>query len=241
MKTTPTTKQAATESTKNYAILFDMDGVLVDVTDSYRKAIQETVRFFSGKKAQPEEIQALKEKGGYNNDWDLTEAILISRAKTVKKTEIIKKFQELYLGVGGKKGFIENEKWLLPKEKLEQLNKDHCLGIVTGRPREETIYVLRKFQVETFFEVIIAMEDYPPEKAKPDPYPINLALQKLGKQEAVYVGDSVDDMTAAKRAEITPIGCIPPNVSAGKLEELLLKQGAKKILKSIKAITDALP
>ena len=60
----------------NSAILFDIDGVLIDVSCSYRKTIQETVRFFTGKTVSSEQIQNLKEQGGCNNDWDLTEAII---------------------------------------------------------------------------------------------------------------------------------------------------------------------
>jgi HAD superfamily hydrolase (TIGR01548 family) len=227
----------AFKKTKDQPILFDLDGVLVDVTDSYRKAIQETVRFFAGKKAESAEIQELKEKGGNNNDWDLTQAILISRSKKVPKTEIIRKFQELYFGTEGKRGFIENEKWLLPKEDLDELHRKRCLGIVTGRPREETFYVLRKFHVETAFDVIVVMEDYPPEKSKPDPFPIRLALEKLGRRDAVYVGDSVDDIKAAKRAGIKAFGCIPPGVDAARLKQLLLKQGAEKVFNNINEIT----
>ncbi|MCW4018254.1 MAG: TIGR01548 family HAD-type hydrolase [Candidatus Bathyarchaeota archaeon] len=230
-----TTKPAQTS-----AVLFDMDGVLVDVTDSYRKVIQETVRFFSGKEAESQEIQEFKQRGGYNNDWDLTQAILTKQGKTVPKTEIISKFQELYLGSQGRAGYIENEKWLLPKSQLEKLRESFRLGIVTGRPRCETTYVLRKFGVETFFDAVVAMEDYPPEKAKPDPTPIKLALEKLGKQEAVYVGDSVDDISAAKRAGVRAFGCIPPNVSNGRLKQLLLGQGAEKVLNSIQDITRVL-
>jgi HAD superfamily phosphatase len=217
-----------------------MDGVLVDVSDSYRKAIQETVQFFSGTKAEPSEIQAFKAKGGYNNDWDLTEAILLSRGKHVPKMEIVRKFQELYLGTEGKKGYIENEKWLLPKQKLEALHKQHRLGIVTGRPRPETLHVLKKFQTENLFDLVVTMDDYPAEKSKPDPYPIELAIKKLGEADAVYVGDSVDDITAARRAGARPIGCIPPGVPASHLKELLRKHGAEKILDSIIEITEAL-
>jgi HAD superfamily phosphatase len=224
----------------NCAILFDLDGVLVDVSDSYRKAIQETVQFFSETKVEPSEIQAFKAKGGYNNDWDLTEAILLRMGKHVSKTEIITKFQELYLGTVSKKGYIENERWLLPKQKLKALHKQHRLGIVTGRPRPETLYVLKKFQTENIFDVIVTMEDYPAEKSKPDPYPIKLALKKLGKRDAVYVGDSVDDITAARRAGARPIGCIPPGVPASHLKELLRKHGAEKILDSVDEITEAL-
>ena len=226
--------------TKDYAILFDMDGVLVDVKNSYRKTILETVQFFSGEKPQPREIQQLKEKGGYNNDWDLTEALLSCRGKSVPKTEIIEAFQEFYIGYQEKKGFIENEKWLLPKQKLNKLHKKYSLGIVTGRPKEETLYVLRKFNVELLFDAIVAMDDYSPEKSKPNPYPIKLALEKLGVKEAVYIGDGIDDIDAAKRAGIRAIGCIPPGVSATRLRNLLLKHGAEMVLDNISDIDEAL-
>ncbi len=227
MKNTPNKKEAVK------AILFDMDGVLVDVTNSYRKAIQETVGVFTGKKAILKEIQDLKQQGGYNNDWDLTETIINSRGKTPSKKEIIEKFQQFYLGCEGKKGLIENEKWLLSVELLEKLRSKYILGIVTGRPRQEAHYILEKYQVKSFFNVVIAMEDYPAEKAKPDPLPIEIALNKLGNPQAIYVGDSVDDIIAAKRACVKPVGCIPPNTDIHKLKNLLQMQGAEIILDNI--------
>lgn len=225
---------------EDYAILFDMDGVLVDVTSSYRKAIQETVRFFSGKRALLKDIQRLKEKGGYNNDWDLTEAILISRGKAVPKTEIVKRFQEFYRGREGKNGFIENEKWLLSTELLRNLKTKYALGIVTGRPREEAFFTLKKFSLEKFFDVVVAMEDYPPEKAKPDPFPIKLALEKIGKTKAFYIGDSVDDINAAKNARVHPIGCIPPGILQNRLKDSLIREGAEKVLDNINYIYQAI-
>jgi HAD superfamily hydrolase (TIGR01548 family) len=240
MKATEAKPDAKCKPDREPAVLFDMDGVLVDVSKSYRIAIQETVRFFSGQPAQPEEIQALKERGGYNNDWDLTEAILKSRGKTVPKADIVEKFQELYLGVDGKGGLIENETWQLPKPQLEALHARHCLGIVTGRPRGETLYPLQKLGLERLFDVMVVMEDYPPEKAKPNPYPITLAVERLGVLEAVYVGDSVDDVAAAKGAGIRAFGCIPPGVSTEPLKQLLLKSGAEKVLANVQEINSAL-
>lgn len=219
------------------AVLFDMDGVLVDVSASYRKAIQQTVQFFTGTEASLLEIQQFKEQGGYNNDWDLTEAILQKRGKHVAKPEIVARFQKFYLGSNDASGLIDNEQWLLPKDQLHQLHQNYRLGIVTGRPRQETTYVLRKFGVEELFDVVVTMEDYPPEKAKPNPFPIEVALQKVGGMEAVYVGDSIDDMAAAKDAGVTAIGCIPPKVTGNELEEKLLKRGAVKVLGSIVEIS----
>ncbi len=248
MKTTSqATKTTETNSTNhnckqniNRAVLFDMDGVLVDVTNSYRKAIQQTVQFFTGTEATLLEIQQFKEQGGYNNDWDLTEAILKKQGKHVAKPEIITQFQKVYLGSGNTAGLIENEQWLLPKTQLAKLHGRFRLGIVTGRPRQETRYVLHKFGVEECFDVVVAMEDYPPEKAKPCAFPIELALQKLGEKAAVYVGDSVDDMAAAVNAGVQAVGCIPLGVTGEGLKEKLLKCGAVKVLGSITEISSYL-
>ena len=49
-------------------IVFDMDGVLVDVSQSYRETIRETVRHFGGPDVSHERIQDYKNSGGWNND-----------------------------------------------------------------------------------------------------------------------------------------------------------------------------
>jgi HAD superfamily hydrolase (TIGR01548 family) len=67
------------------AVVFDCDGVLIDVSEAYRKAVAETAsritEAFTGIRL-PEDlidggvIHAFKETGGFNNDWDLTYAII---------------------------------------------------------------------------------------------------------------------------------------------------------------------
>jgi HAD superfamily phosphatase len=68
-------------------LIFDMDGVLIDVSESYRKTIQKTIQFYletclgferkRGDWVTHEEISLFKSAGGFNNDWDLTSAILL--------------------------------------------------------------------------------------------------------------------------------------------------------------------
>lgn len=63
-------------------IVFDMDGVIVDVSRSYREAVRRTVRLFlagaKGTEGLPDplfpldDLARLKQTGGLNNDWDLT-------------------------------------------------------------------------------------------------------------------------------------------------------------------------
>ncbi len=57
-------------------LIFDMDGVLVDVTDSYRAAIQATVRHFVGWEPSHEDIQDWKNLGGWNDDWRLSTRLI---------------------------------------------------------------------------------------------------------------------------------------------------------------------
>ncbi len=68
-------------------LIFDMDGVLVDVSRSYRQAIQQTVQIYfetclglekgHGNLVTQEEISLFKSIGGFNNDWDLTSALIL--------------------------------------------------------------------------------------------------------------------------------------------------------------------
>lgn len=56
------------------AVVLDVDGVLVDVADSYRRAIIETVERRHGETIERATIQRFKDAGGFNNDWELTDA-----------------------------------------------------------------------------------------------------------------------------------------------------------------------
>lgn len=59
------------------AVVLDVDGVLVDVADSYRRAVIESVDRVYGETIEKEEIQAFKDAGGFNDDWELTYAVAL--------------------------------------------------------------------------------------------------------------------------------------------------------------------
>ena len=68
-------------------LIFDMDGVLIDVSKSYRKTIQRTIQIYletclgfeRGRRGwiTDKEISLFKSVGSFNNDWDLTSGLLL--------------------------------------------------------------------------------------------------------------------------------------------------------------------
>lgn len=181
------------------ALLFDMDGVLVDVTQSYRIAIQKTARFFLGRNVEMNEVNGIKAQVGMNNDWDATYALIGN--KDIPYQEVKEYFQKLYLGSGKKPGLIKKETLLISRKNLISLrNKYGKMAIVTGRPRAEAEYVLKRFKLEPIFDLLIAKEDCRREKPSPDP--ILKAMRLLKSKKPVYIGDSPSDSEAASRAQI---------------------------------------
>jgi HAD superfamily hydrolase (TIGR01548 family) len=56
------------------AVVLDIDGVLVDVANSYRRAIVESVERLYERTIDRDDVQLFKDAGGFNNDWDVTYA-----------------------------------------------------------------------------------------------------------------------------------------------------------------------
>jgi HAD superfamily hydrolase (TIGR01548 family) len=221
------------------AVLFDMDGVLVDVALSYREAVRRTVRHFTGKSVSPEVVQAYKDSGGLNNDWDLSEKIIQEAGNGAAKADIIRIFQEHYLGRDFD-GLIRNETWLLDKKILDEIRTRGRTGIVTGRPGPEASHSLDTFGFRSLFDVCVTADDVPPDRGKPDPAGILLALERLGVLGGWYVGDTPDDMAAASRAGLTAVGIVRPGSGAFRTAAALEAAGARIVLDDVNRIAEAL-
>ena len=209
-------------------LVFDIDGVLVDVRKSYREAIRLTVERLTGKKASAGEIQALKNEGGYNSDWELSRELAKRKGKKAELATVKRVFQGFYLGKNFG-GLIANEKLLADKEGLKRLAERYRLAVFTGRPRAEAEFALQRFGVRDLFAEVVCMEDVPPGKAKPGPWGLKEVLRRLGAAAGAYFGDTPDDQQAARRAGLTAVGVLPPQDKGRELRELLRKNGAGKV------------
>lgn len=194
-------------------LIFDMDGIIVDVSRSYREAIRQTAGYFLKRNVLMSEVNAIKNKVGMNNDWDAT-YVLINRP-TIDYESVKAYFQKIYLD-----DLINNEKLLIPKQKLKQLkNKYKKLGIATGRPKAEAEYVIKKNRLEKIFDCIIAMEDV--KNSKPSSDSLLAVIKKLKLKQTVYIGDSPSDVIAAKKAQIQSIFVGKQNIGTINFQSVL--------------------
>ena len=84
------------------AVVLDIDGVLVDVADSYRRAIIESIEHVYGDTIGYDDIQLFKNAGGFNNDWELTyAAALYVLARREKSRLSIETYTGLIEASGG--------------------------------------------------------------------------------------------------------------------------------------------
>jgi HAD superfamily hydrolase (TIGR01548 family) len=84
------------------AVILDIDGVLVDVADSYRRAVVESIEYVYGDTIEYDHIQLFKDAGGFNNDWELTyAAALYVLARREKPGLSIETYTGLIAASGG--------------------------------------------------------------------------------------------------------------------------------------------
>ncbi len=193
-------------------LLFDMDGVLVDVSQSYDETIRRCVEYFTQQSVSEEEIHSTRQQEGFNNDWLVVQELIREQGKQIELSSIKSIFQEIY------KDNESKERWLLEKSLLEKLAQKYRLGIVTGRPREEALSALKRFQTEEYFLSVVTLNDVPQDK--PDPSGIRLSLKRLKGKNALFFGDTINDVLAAKRAGITSVGILNNlTVTFGQIQE----------------------
>jgi HAD superfamily hydrolase (TIGR01548 family) len=84
------------------ALVFDVDGVLVDVARSYRRAIVESVRRVYDDTIPRETVQQFKDAGGFNNDWELTNAVALYVLASRRGMELsLSQFTDAVAAMGG--------------------------------------------------------------------------------------------------------------------------------------------
>lgn len=220
-------------------LVFDMDGVLVDVSESYRETIVQTVRHFSGRVISRDLIQDYKNQGGWNNDFALSQRILQDMGFQVRYETVVEEFNRLFLGVDGVPGLIHRERWLGNPGLFERLASRYQLAIFSGRMRYEVDITLQRYAALIPFDPIICADDVI--SSKPDPEGL-LKIAKLNPEKhMLYLGDVVDDARSARAAGVPFIGVVARHHSRrDEVVELFRAEKAVAIIDDVNQLESVL-
>ena len=217
-------------------ILFDIDGVIRSVENSYRLSLKKTVYKFTGWEPSFKDIDNAKNEGIWNNDWDLS-LELIKRCMTKEdikleippREAIVKCFEDFYFGGDPNRdsnqwsGFITNEHLLVDKEFFDSLQNNGIIwGFVSGAESASAKFVLEK-RLGLKSPPLICMGDAP-DKPNPKGF-IDLSKKLIGDKlgsssiPIAYVGDTVADVNTVINArqeipsqKFISIGISPPHL-----------------------------
>ena len=175
------------------AVVFDLDGTLVDSVELITLSFQHAIREVLGREASREE--AIKHVG-----TPLKEQML--RISPEHADELLAVYREF--------NHREHDRMLKLYDGildlLDRLTKAGCrLGLVTSKSRPTTQMAFDLTGIEPYFDATVCCDEAPGNKPSADP--ILFCLEHLGvpPQEASYVGDSPSDIQAAHAAHVIAI------------------------------------
>jgi histidinol-phosphate aminotransferase len=212
---------------KNYGILFDLDGTLVDTTSSFDQTVKELVLHFTARDLAAEELQALRAEGGFNDDWQAAHELIKRRGVDVPLEDVIQRALPLYLSIAKK-----NEHMMCSWSLLGKLRKRHSLFIITGRTRPEYEPIWAE-QLNPIFSRVYCLGDLEGKQAKPSPDYLLEAMRNANLAGGCYIGNSVDDMQAARAAGLDAIG-----ITSTQPADILKKAGAQITIKSMEQLEE---
>lgn len=186
-------------------LIFDVDGVLVDVSGTYWRSALETVRYLTGKRVTYAELHKWKSKPGFNDDWSMVAAWVTALGKPLSYDEARAAFERFYWGNDGRPGNVRNEKILVSALQIEKWAQHFELNLFTGRTRQELSYTFERWSATKFFRTIVTMDDAP---KKPHPDGLQIILGGRDPVTALYLGDNIDDALAAREASVPFVAII---------------------------------
>jgi phosphoglycolate phosphatase len=221
------------------AVLFDLDGTLLDTADDIALALNRAIAEFGWDPLVLNDVRRFIGAGG---------AILVERAAALQgralsppqRSEIIQRFFHHY-GQLGDCGQYAAEPYPGAVDALRELHAAGVrIAVVTNKQQRFAVEVLRQRGLMDWVDCVVGGDTC--ERRKPDPQPLLFACQSLGvePQAALMVGDSIHDAKAARAAGIAIIcvtfgyneGSDPHTLSCdllidnlGSLPDTLLRKG----------------
>jgi HAD superfamily hydrolase (TIGR01509 family) len=209
------------------AVIFDVDGTLVDSNDLHVEAWREAFRCY-GKELSFEELHGQMGKGG-----DQLMPVFCSKGELERFGEELEQRRvELF-----KSDYLPRVRpFPRVRELFERIKADGLQIALASSAKEDELERHKKsMRVEDLLEVATSADDAERSKPHPDIFQAALAgLKGVAPAEAVVVGDTPYDVQAAAKAGIPAVGLL----SGGFPEESLREAGAVAVYRDVSDLLD---
>ena len=179
-------------------VLFDFEGTLVDFQWRLKEAVADVIVALE-KEGYPSNLFGIDPNYTHIFNKSVELDPCAKDIQSSKILSIVSSIFDIY-------DFDALSRWQLYLDTLKVLNKlksdGYTLGLVTNIGVKTITKALDKFELSNIFEVIITRNDVT--RLKPDPEGLNSAIEKLNanSKQIVFVGDSYNDIEAARKAGI---------------------------------------
>jgi len=183
-------------------IFFDLDGTLVDSLADLTFCVDAMLKSFGLSPSSEEKVCRWIGNGAESLiNQALTEAVGKDSADKMHKKAVA-----AFMNICKDNLCVRTKLYPQVRETLTDLKaKNYKLGCITNKPESLTRSLLDLMEMNHFFDVIVGGDTTP--KKKPDPLPLLFAVEKLGfaPSEGIMVGDSLNDIQAARNADMKSI------------------------------------
>ena len=208
------------------AVVFDLDGTLVEFNLDYRR-LRSEVKTFLNNQGLPSSVFSMNDR--ITSIVEKAERFMANRGKSEEEMREIKR--KIFSKVDKYEMVAARTTHLLPSvmPTLTLLKERQLkMGIFTVNGRKQTEYLLERFHLEKFFDAAVSREDAG--KVKPNPEHLEAVLEILDSQpeETIVVGDSEADMRCARQLGAIAVGFANERTSGNQL----ISAGANYVISS---------
>lgn len=200
-------------------MLFDLDGTLLDTAADIAVALNRALAEQGWDPLPESDVRRMIGRGGYV----LLERAAQARGRTIDAATRDRMVERFFHHYGSLEERHEATAQAYPGV-LDSIGKLHAAGlraaVVTNKQRRFALDLLQRLQLDRYFDVVVGGDTC--ERRKPDPMPLRHACSSLGlaASQVVSVGDSVNDVQAARAAGI-PVVCVTYGYNEGQDPRLL--------------------
>jgi HAD superfamily hydrolase (TIGR01549 family) len=213
-------------------IIFDLDGVIYDITEAIKKAVDDGIEKYQLENVNRDEVMEeiahlIEEIQNYPVPKILLNSFELLQVKFLEGISFFKKLRIAIFLFNQFNKYKEEESTIFKgiDDLISKLAKDVKLAILTNNKSQYAEEVLEKFNLSKYFDLIIGFNDVT--EVKPDPEGILKILDKwnLKPSDAIFIGDMTTDVDAGKAAKVKMI-C----VASGLAQKQALREHKPDIL-----------